>query len=69
MSKSHDIIDNWIPENEFIKRFSHIPAHTLNWQLNQRRYNGLDRAVKLIGRQRYISVERYAQWLEVEELL
>jgi hypothetical protein len=63
ISNIHDPINDWIPETEFLERYPHITRPTLRWQLTNRRNNGLDTAVKVIGRRRFISVTRYSTWI------
>jgi len=56
-------INDYQPTNRFCELFPQIPEKTIKWQLTQRHNNGLAPHVRLIGKQRYISITGYAQWL------
>ena len=57
-------INDWQPVSRFCELCPEIPEKTIRWQLTQRHRNGLAPHVKVIGKQRYISVSGYAAWLQ-----
>ncbi|WP_123182517.1 hypothetical protein [Zhongshania marina] len=58
-----DIIKDWRTIEQFCAEFTNIPEPTLRWQLTQRHRNGLAPHVRMIGKQRFISISGYAGWL------
>lgn len=56
-------IKDWVTVEQFCSAFPNIPEATLRWQLTTRDRNGLAPHVKVIGKQRFISVSGYASWL------
>ncbi len=60
---AEEYINDYLPVPIFCERFQHIPQKTVQWQLTQRRKNGLAPHVRIIGKQRYISISGYADWL------
>lgn len=63
LQQAEQLINDYQPVPEFCERFPHIPKKTILWQLTQRHKNGLAPHVRLIGKQRYISISGYAEWL------
>jgi hypothetical protein len=57
-------IQDWVTATEFCQKFPNIPEKTLNWQLTCRHKNGLAPYVQVIGKQRFISMQGYAKWLQ-----
>ena len=57
-------IQDWVTAEEFCTLFPNIPKKTIKWQLTTRKSNGLGRYVQIIGKQRYLSIQGYAAWLE-----
>ncbi len=64
IEKASAVISDWVSQEKFCEKFPNIPLKTLKWQLTARSYNGLASAVQLMGKKRYISITRYAAWLE-----
>lgn len=56
-------INDWQPVARFCELCPDIPEQTIKWQLTQRHTNGLAPYVRVIGKQRFISITGYAQWL------
>jgi hypothetical protein len=56
-------IKDWVTINQFCVEFPNIPEPTVRWQLTTRNTNGLAQHVKVLGKQRFISVSGYAAWL------
>jgi hypothetical protein len=57
-------IKDWVTIEQFCSLFPNISEPTVRWQLTSRNRNGLAPHVKVIGKQRYISVTGYANWLQ-----
>jgi len=57
-------INDWQTVTRFCELCPDIPEKTIRWQLTQRHQNGLAPHVRLIGKQRYISITGYASWLQ-----
>ncbi len=56
-------INDWATTEQFCHLFPNIPEKTIRWQLTRRHNNGLHEHVRMIGKQRYISISGYAEWL------
>ncbi|MEX1669083.1 hypothetical protein AB4876_09165 [Zhongshania guokunii] len=56
-------IKDWVTINQFCVEFPNIPEPTVRWQLTTRKTNGLAPHVKVLGKQRFISILGYAAWL------
>jgi hypothetical protein len=64
LSEAIAVIKDWVTVDEFCSLFPNIPEKTIRWQLTTRQRNGLYRYVQVIGKQRYISIQGYANWLQ-----
>jgi hypothetical protein len=61
------LLDQIIPQGEFLKRYSdRFSRSQLHWLLRQRERNGLlkFKAVKKCGKRIYIHVPNFAAWLD-----
>ena len=63
VEKASSQILDWQPVEAFKDLFPNIPEKTIRWQLTSRHTNGLAPNVQLIGKQLYISVNGYSEWL------
>jgi hypothetical protein len=64
VSEAVATIKDWVTVDTFCTQFTNIPKKTIRWQLTLRHSNGLEPYVQVIGKQRYISIRGYAEWLK-----
>ena len=59
-------LSDWVPSSAFPDLYPQFPNKTINYLLRERDLNGLSEAnaVRVIGRQRFIHVQRFAEWIE-----
>jgi len=64
-SSYEDSISEYIPTQDLPKRFPHLLSSSqVEWMMRQREFNGLDDAVVLIGKKRYIHLPSFLAWLQ-----
>jgi hypothetical protein len=56
-------LDRWKPLDRFVEEHDQFRLSQLRWLLRDRKGNGLDRAVRKIGKRIYIHDELFAEWM------
>ena len=65
---SNTILSDWKPKDKFIdENKDRIPPRTIKWLLTQRNVNGLNIAVRKIGKVIMIHEPSFVKWLEERE--
>jgi len=62
-TKAESTIRDWVTVEQFCSLLPNIPEKAVKWQLTCRHKNGLGTHIRLIGKQRFISISGYASWL------
>jgi len=57
-------LNDWVPSRTISERFPQFPRSVVDYLLREREHNGLEGAVRVIGRRRYVSLKRFAEWVE-----
>ena len=56
-------VDRWKPLERFVKEHDQFQLGQLRWLLRDRKGNGLDKAVRKIGKRIYIHDQLFAEWM------
>jgi hypothetical protein len=56
-------VDRWKPLERFVKEHDQFQLTQLRWLLRDRKGNGLDKAVRKIGKRIYIHDQLFAEWM------
>ena len=56
-------VDLWKPLERFVEEHDQFQLSQLRWLLRDRKGNGLDKAVRKIGKRIYIHDQLFAQWM------
>jgi hypothetical protein len=56
-------VDNWLPLAVFTDKYPQFNLGQLRWLLRNRDHNGLDVAIRKIGKRIYIHDQLFADWL------
>jgi hypothetical protein len=57
-------LDSWVSTTTFLDLYPEFKKATVEYLLREREQLGLNEAVRVIGRTRYVSIPRFADWLE-----
>lgn len=57
-------LNDWVPSSHLSELYPHFSKSVVEYLLRERENNGLEDAVRVIGRTRYISLRRFAEWVE-----
>ena len=57
-------LNDWVPSRKLPELFPQFPRSMVEHLLRERENNGLEGAVRVIGRSRYVSLSRFADWVE-----
>ena len=56
-------VDRWKPLERFVKEHDQFQLSQLRWLLRDRKSNGLDKAVRKIGKRIYIHDQLFGVWM------
>jgi len=56
-------VDLWKPLDRFVDAHDQFQLNQLRWLLRDRKSNGLDKAVRKIGKRIYIHDQLFAEWM------
>ena len=57
-------LNDWVTSRQFSELHPQFPESVVEYLLRERENNGLEDAVRVIGRTRYISLRRFTEWVE-----
>ena len=57
-------LNDWVLSRTIPELFPQFPRSVVDYLLRDRENNGLEGAVRVIGRSRYVSLSRFAEWVE-----
>ena len=57
-------LNDWVLSSTISELYPQFPKHSIDYLLRDRENNGLESAVRVIGRRRYVNLKRFARWIE-----